>query len=155
VNKAKAGWFEMVDKGIPRHGYESVIKKACTLAMLRPVRSRPVWAKPSAWAMCARRLLQTDSTNFYKSAGKAFTCQSGKNSVCLMPFEMLKHEHYFKPIQNGTLMIDQFRYEIKSGRLGDLLNKVYLTKYMERLLEERNTVIKEVAEGPQWKKFLQ
>jgi ligand-binding SRPBCC domain-containing protein len=70
-------------------------------------------------------------------------------------FEMLKHEHYFKPIQNGTLMIDQFRYEIKSGRLSDLFNKVYLTKYMERLLEERNTMIKEVAEGPQWKKFLQ
>jgi ligand-binding SRPBCC domain-containing protein len=70
-------------------------------------------------------------------------------------FAMLKHEHFFKPIQNGTLMIDQFRYEIGNGRLGDFLNKVYLTKYMERLLEERNTVIKEVAEGPQWKKFLQ
>jgi ligand-binding SRPBCC domain-containing protein len=27
-------------------------------------------------------------------------------------FAMLKHEHFFKPIQNGTLMIDQFRYEI-------------------------------------------
>jgi ligand-binding SRPBCC domain-containing protein len=69
-------------------------------------------------------------------------------------FKLMKHEHYFKEIQNGTLLIDQFRYEIGRGKLGSLFNQLYLTKYMERLLEERNKAIKEVAEGPQWKKFL-
>ena len=69
-------------------------------------------------------------------------------------FKMLKHEHYFKEIQNGTLLIDQFRYEAGRGKLGALFAKVYLTNYLERLLEERNKTIKDVAEGPQWKKFL-
>lgn len=69
-------------------------------------------------------------------------------------FKSMKHEHYFKEIQNGTLLIDQFRYEIGRGKLGALLNQLYLTNYMERLLEERNTMLKEVAESSQWKKFL-
>jgi ligand-binding SRPBCC domain-containing protein len=69
-------------------------------------------------------------------------------------FTMLKHEHYFKEIANGTLLIDQFRFETPHGKIGMMFNNVYLTKYLERLLEERNKMIKEVAEGPQWKKYL-
>lgn len=69
-------------------------------------------------------------------------------------FKSLKHEHYFKPIENGTLLIDQFRFEVGRGKAGLLLNKLYLTRYMERLLEERNRTIKEVAEGSQWQKYL-
>lgn len=70
------------------------------------------------------------------------------------PFQSLKHEHYFKPIENGTLLIDQFRFEIGRGKVGTLFNKLYLTRYMERLLEERNAMIKEVAEKNQWQKYL-
>lgn len=69
-------------------------------------------------------------------------------------FASLKHEHYFKPIVNGTIMIDQFRYEIKQGSMGALFNKLYLTRYMQKLLEERNKTIKLVAETAQWKNFL-
>lgn len=69
-------------------------------------------------------------------------------------FKSLKHEHYFKPIENGTLLIDQFRFDIGRGNLGTLFNNLYLTKYIERLLEERNKMIKEVAESSQWKRFL-
>jgi hypothetical protein len=32
-------------------------------------------------------------------------------------FKMMKHEHYFKPCDNGTLLIDQFHYEIPYGVL--------------------------------------
>lgn len=69
-------------------------------------------------------------------------------------FKSLKHEHYFKPIENGTLLIDQFRFETRRGKIGTLFNNLYLTRYMERLLEERNKMIKEVAEKNQWQKFL-
>ena len=69
-------------------------------------------------------------------------------------FKMMKHEHYFKPIENGTIMIDQFRYENAYGATGRLLNKIYLEKYLTRLLEARNAFIKKVAEGNQWKQFL-
>lgn len=70
-------------------------------------------------------------------------------------FVKMKHEHYFKELQNGTFMIDQFHFDIPYGKLGALFNKVYFTRYMQRLLEERNEQIKKVAEGAHWKPFLQ
>ncbi|HWJ91124.1 MAG TPA: SRPBCC family protein [Flavisolibacter sp.] len=69
-------------------------------------------------------------------------------------FLSLKHEHYFKTIENGTIMIDQFRYELKKNFIMKLVDRFYLEKYMRRLLEERNAVIKSAAEGNQWKQFL-
>ena len=70
-------------------------------------------------------------------------------------FVMMKHEHYFRPVENGTIMIDQFRYEIRYGFLGRLFNQTYLEKYMKRLLSERNAVIRKAAESNQWKQYLQ
>ena len=69
-------------------------------------------------------------------------------------FDFMKHEHYFKPVQNGTLMIDQFHYEPGGGTLGKLVNRIYLQKYLTRLLEERNAFIKKLAEGNQWQQFI-
>lgn len=69
-------------------------------------------------------------------------------------FAMMKHEHYFKAIENGTIMIDQFHYELKKGIAGKLLNRFYLEKYMTSLLHKRNEMIKQVAESNQWKQFL-
>jgi ligand-binding SRPBCC domain-containing protein len=69
-------------------------------------------------------------------------------------FPMMKHEHYFKPIENGTIMIDQFRFETGKGLIGRMLNSLYLEKYMTRLLNKRNEMIRQVAEGNQWKQYL-
>ena len=32
-------------------------------------------------------------------------------------FAMMKHEHYFKVVENGTIMIDQFHFESPKGFL--------------------------------------
>ncbi|MGZ5286743.1 MAG: SRPBCC family protein [Flavisolibacter sp.] len=69
-------------------------------------------------------------------------------------FGMMKHEHYFKPIENGTIMIDQFHYEMKNSVLGKLVNRFYLEKYMTSLLNQRNQAIKLAAESNQWKQIL-
>lgn len=69
-------------------------------------------------------------------------------------FKMLKHEHYFKPVENGTIMIDQFHFETPNGFIGRLINNFYLEKYMTQLLQERNKMIKDVAEGNLWKQYL-
>lgn len=69
-------------------------------------------------------------------------------------FKMMKHEHYFKPIENGTIMIDQFQFETQKGFIGSLINKIYWEKYMTRLLKERNRMIKETAESNLWKQYL-
>ena len=69
-------------------------------------------------------------------------------------FAALRHEHYFKAVENGTLMIDKFYYEPPYGVVGRLFASVYLNRYMQKLLEERNDKVKAVAEGNQWKLYL-
>lgn len=70
-------------------------------------------------------------------------------------FKMMKHEHYFKPCDNGTIVIDLFHFEAPFGMLGRWFNGLYLTKYMKRLLERRNDTIKQYAESGKWKKLLE
>lgn len=69
-------------------------------------------------------------------------------------FKIMKHEHYFKPCDNGTIMIDLFYFESPYGMLGRWFNSLYLTKYIRKLLEERNKTIKEFAETEKWEKLL-
>lgn len=70
-------------------------------------------------------------------------------------FSLLRHEHFFKPCDNGTIMIDKFYFETPYGLIGRLINKVWLTGYMERLLQQRNCIIKKTAESNIWIQFLQ
>ena len=65
-----------------------------------------------------------------------------------------QHEHHFKTVENGTLLIDLFDFEAPYGNLGKLFSKLYLTKYLRRLLEQRNNVIREYAESDKWKFIL-
>jgi ligand-binding SRPBCC domain-containing protein len=69
-------------------------------------------------------------------------------------FRVLKHEHHFKPCENGTIMIDLFHFESPYGAIGKLFNRAYFIRYMRKLLEQRNKTIKEIAETEKWKKFL-
>ena len=69
-------------------------------------------------------------------------------------FASLKHEHYFKPVQNGTIMIDQFYFKMPYGTMGKWIDRLYMTGYMKKLLEQRNRYIKDVAETNKWKSFL-
>lgn len=69
-------------------------------------------------------------------------------------FKMMKHEHYFKPCDNGTILIDLLHFETPYGILGRWLNALYLTRYMKKLLEQRNNSIKTTAEGERWKRLL-
>jgi len=70
-------------------------------------------------------------------------------------FKSFEHEHYFKPIDNGTIVIDIIRFETPYGIIGKLLNKFYLTHYMEKLIRMRNDVIKNYATGEKWRALLQ
>ena len=69
-------------------------------------------------------------------------------------FESVRHEHHFKTIANGTIMIDIFCYESPYGKVGEIFNSLYLTRYLKALLEVRNRVIKEYAETNKWKGIL-
>ncbi len=69
-------------------------------------------------------------------------------------FKSMKHEHHFKQIENGTLMIDVLYFESPYGNFGKLSNKIFLVDYMKKLLEHRNGVIKQYAESEKWKFIL-
>ncbi|HWB93530.1 MAG TPA: SRPBCC family protein [Puia sp.] len=69
-------------------------------------------------------------------------------------FRSMRHEHHFKRIDNGTLMIDLLYFETPYGGLGRLVNQLYLTRYLKNLLETRNLSIKEYAESEKWKFIL-
>lgn len=66
----------------------------------------------------------------------------------------MKHEHHFKQVENGTIMIDLFYFETHYGMIGKILNRVYLTRYLRRLLEQRNHFIKEYAESTKGQQLL-
>ena len=70
-------------------------------------------------------------------------------------FKNLKHEHYFKAVENGTIVIDLFNFETPYGKAGVLLNKLHLVNYLKKLLEQRNETIRQYAESDKWKFILE
>lgn len=94
------------------------------------------------------RVLRSRITEMNKSV--SFTDEMANGD-----FKQLKHEHHFKQIENGTLMIDLFSYETPYGGLGKIVNSLFLNRYLKKLLERRNRFIKEYAESEKWKFILQ
>jgi ligand-binding SRPBCC domain-containing protein len=80
--------------------------------------------------------------------------QSFTDEMVKGDFKQMKHEHHFKPIQNGTLMIDLFSFESPYGKAGKIINYIFLQRYLRKLLERRNQAIKEYAETDKWKFLL-
>jgi ligand-binding SRPBCC domain-containing protein len=69
-------------------------------------------------------------------------------------FKSFCHQHFFKTIDNGTIMIDILEFESPYGSIGKIFNTIYLKKYLENFLITRNKTIKEYAETAKWKAIL-
>jgi len=69
-------------------------------------------------------------------------------------FKKIQHRHLFEEKDGQTIMTDVFEFESPLGTLGKLFNTFILTAYMKRFLEERNQMIKLVAETDEWKKYI-
>jgi ligand-binding SRPBCC domain-containing protein len=69
-------------------------------------------------------------------------------------FKSFKHSHYFKVVDNGTIMIDIVLFESPFGFIGKLFNFMYLKNYLSILLTKRNDSIKDFAETEKWKTVL-
>jgi ligand-binding SRPBCC domain-containing protein len=69
-------------------------------------------------------------------------------------FKKFRHEHYFKPAENGVVMIDMIEFESPWGFIGRLFNKLYLKNYLKAFLLKRNDIIKEYATTDKWKLIL-
>lgn len=77
-----------------------------------------------------------------------------KDEMVSGDFRNFRHEHHFRAIENGAIMIDQIDYECPYGFIGRLLDNYYLKKQLEKLLTYRNALIKEYAESEKWRTIL-
>ncbi len=69
-------------------------------------------------------------------------------------FKSFRHEHHFKPADNGTIVIDIIVFESPYGFAGKIVNSIFLKSYIQKFLIKRNAVIKEYAETQKWKAIL-
>jgi len=62
------------------------------------------------------------------------------------PFKSIRHVHRFTANEGGTLMVDEITFTSPAGPVGDIVNRVFLTDYLRRLIETRNQILKEELE---------
>ena len=70
-------------------------------------------------------------------------------------FKYIIHDHYFISDGNNVIMKDVFNFQSPLGFMGAITDKLILTKYLQKLLTERNNIIKEFAETEKWKTILE
>jgi ligand-binding SRPBCC domain-containing protein len=87
------------------------------------------------WQTLTSKITEFDKPNFFV------------DEMVQGAFKCIRHEHHFIKANDHTIMKDVFVYESPLGILGRLFNWLILTRYMTKLLKERNRVIKEAAEG--------
>jgi ligand-binding SRPBCC domain-containing protein len=69
-------------------------------------------------------------------------------------FKSMYHEHRFEAHGQEILMNDDFCYETPYGILGWIFNLIILKRHLTTLLQERNEMIRNAAEGNKWRDFL-
>jgi ligand-binding SRPBCC domain-containing protein len=71
------------------------------------------------------------------------------------PFGFMRHYHFFRALSpHQTEMQDRLFVKAPLGLLGSLAELVFLRRYMQALLEERNLVIQQIAESCRWQEYL-
>ncbi len=69
-------------------------------------------------------------------------------------FRFMRHDHFFRSLSSRrTEMRDVFWFAAPLPVLGRLAEIVFLRRYMRKLLQERIAVLKQIAEGPDWRKY--
>ena len=69
-------------------------------------------------------------------------------------FNYLRHDHDFVARNEYVIMKDIFEFQSPLGLIGKLVDKIFMTKYLENFLTERNIIIKEFVESDKWKLIL-
>jgi ligand-binding SRPBCC domain-containing protein len=69
-------------------------------------------------------------------------------------FKKIYHQHEYESKGEVTIMKDHFDFEAPFGIIGRIVSRLILFSYMKKLLEERNKVIKKIAETDEWKTLL-
>ena len=70
-------------------------------------------------------------------------------------FRFVRHDHFFRTLSAElTEMKDIFCFAAPIVVLGRLVEITVLGRYMQRLLRERDAVIKQIAQSGEWRRYL-
>jgi ligand-binding SRPBCC domain-containing protein len=62
------------------------------------------------------------------------------------PFQTFHHEHRFEHAGGTTTMTDRIRFDAPLGPIGRLAERLVLSRYLEKLIEQRGRYLKAAAE---------
>lgn len=77
-----------------------------------------------------------------------------RDSMVSGAFARFDHDHYFEEKDGKTIIRDVFDYDSPLGILGEIADFIAVESHMKTMLEERNKLIKRVAESENWRRFL-
>lgn len=78
-----------------------------------------------------------------------------QDTMVLGAFRFMTHDHYFRSLSAGeTEMKDIFCFAAPLPLLGRIAEITVLKRYMRSLLRERNSVLKQIAESSEWRRYL-
>ena len=63
------------------------------------------------------------------------------------PFRRFRHVHAFDADAAGTIMRDHIEFDAPLGPIGDLVERVILGSYLQKLIVERNEYLRDELEG--------
>ncbi len=78
-----------------------------------------------------------------------------QDSMASGRFKSFHHDHHFQVIAGHTHVYDVVRFSLPFGPLGKLVAKQIVIPHILRLLRERHRMIKRIAEGDDWKQYLE
>jgi ligand-binding SRPBCC domain-containing protein len=62
------------------------------------------------------------------------------------PYKSWRHRHRFEEEDNGTRMVDEVRYELPFGVLGNIVHRLIVRRDVERIFNYRNACIPALIE---------
>ncbi len=65
-----------------------------------------------------------------------------QDSMIKGAFRAFVHDHYFEPCADGTIVKDVLTFRSPLGFAGTLVDRFVMTRYLTRLLTQRNHVLK-------------
>ena len=95
------------------------------------------------WQQLASRITAFDRPTYFQ------------DTMIAGAFRSMVHDHFFRELGPGrTEMRDVFRFAAPVLGVGWMVERLVLRRYMREFLERRNAVLKGVAEGVEWERFL-
>ena len=69
-------------------------------------------------------------------------------------FSHFHHDHHFQVVDGQTLMHDVIHFSMPFGAAGRLVGKQIVVPHVLKLLQQRFAMLKRLAEGDEWQRYL-